>query len=87
MLVPSGQAPVEATFRTTRPYLDQLKSPFPRPRMFLIEKRAGHSWVVTILDLEHLRNGGAGGDISVHVSEKQEKQGKLAADEITLGGY
>jgi hypothetical protein len=65
-------------------HLDQLKSPFPRPRMFLIGKRAGHSWVVTVLDLEHLRNGGAGADISVHVSEKQ---GKFAVDEITLGGY
>lgn len=64
-------------------FLDQMKSPFPRPRMFLIEKRGDRAWVVTILDLEHLRKGGSGGDISVHVSEKQRR---LAVDDV-VGGY
>jgi len=64
--------------------LDEIKRPFPRPRMFLIDKRTAHAWVVTCLDLEYLRNGGSGGDVSVHVSEKN---GKLTVDEIAVGGY
>lgn len=65
-------------------YLDQMKRPFPRPRMFLINERGGDAWTVGVLDLEHLRNGGSGGDISVHVSEKR---GKLAVRDVTVGGY
>jgi hypothetical protein len=63
-------------------YLDSKKNPFPRPRMYLIE-RINDQWTVTLLDLELLRRGGRGGDIYVHVGEER---GRLKVVDVTSGG-
>ena len=63
-------------------YLDRKKNPFPRPRMYLIE-RINDQWTVTVLELELLRRGGRGGDIYVHVSEER---GQLKVVDVTSGG-
>ena len=63
-------------------YLDSKKNPFPRPRMYLIE-RINDQWTVTVLDLDLLRRGGRGGDIYVHVGEER---GRLKVVDVTSGG-
>jgi hypothetical protein len=63
-------------------YLKSEKRSLPRQRKYLVDGSSEGAWVVTLLDLELLRQGGRGGGLSVYVDEIN---GQLRANTVTIG--